>query len=341
MAQIQSPETYADGQQVTAARLNNQTNGAILLPGAVTDQTALASNTVAPGDQFILHDASASALKKATAGDVLGSGLPVTTNSITATSQQNIQVVTNDNLVVVGSSYTSADGQLVTVTTPSAHGLNSGDIVEITLAGSGYNGTFALASASGSTFTYNLIVSATAGSGFLSYQKRGTLQVTGNTSATGAIYSNGMVSNGSLFVAQSARFNGPVRVPSFTEGFSLVAGNITASAAPTVAGHLANKTYVDGQLVTGNNGYARLPGGLIIQWGRTTSMNPLTTQVQTFSIPFPSACINVQATKITSGDYFGDRKDTHAVLTFTTTTFTMFNQHEMGTATYNWLAIGY
>lgn len=82
MAQIQSPETYADGQQVTAARLNNQTNGAILLPGSVTDQTALAANTVASGDQVILHDASASALRKATAGDLLGSGLPVTTSAV-------------------------------------------------------------------------------------------------------------------------------------------------------------------------------------------------------------------------------------------------------------------
>lgn len=86
MAQLQSPETYVDGQQVTAARLNNQTNGAVLLPGAVTDQTALSANTVASGDQVILHDASASALRKATAGDILGSGLPITTGAITGST---------------------------------------------------------------------------------------------------------------------------------------------------------------------------------------------------------------------------------------------------------------
>jgi len=82
MAQIQSPETYADGQQVTAARLNNQTNGATLLPGAVTDQTAI-SGGVASGDSFIVHDASTSALRKATAGEVLGAGIPVVASSVT------------------------------------------------------------------------------------------------------------------------------------------------------------------------------------------------------------------------------------------------------------------
>jgi hypothetical protein len=92
MAQIQSPETYADGQQVTAARLNNQTNGAVLLPGAVTDQTALTANTVASGDTVLLHDASASALRKATAGDLLGSGLPVTTSVITGASGVDLAI---------------------------------------------------------------------------------------------------------------------------------------------------------------------------------------------------------------------------------------------------------
>ena len=82
MAQIQSPETYADGQQVTAARLNNQTNGAILLPGAVTDQTAI-SGGVASADGLIVHDASASAIRKATVTELLGSGVPVVATSVT------------------------------------------------------------------------------------------------------------------------------------------------------------------------------------------------------------------------------------------------------------------
>lgn len=92
MAQIQSPETYVDGQQVTAARLNNQTNGAILLPGAITDQTALAAGTVATGDGLIVHDASASAIRKITAGDLLGSGVPITTGAITGSTGADLVI---------------------------------------------------------------------------------------------------------------------------------------------------------------------------------------------------------------------------------------------------------
>jgi hypothetical protein len=89
MAQIQSPETYADGQQVTAARLNNQTNGAVLLPGAVTDQTPI-SGGVASGDSLIVHDASTSALRKATVGEVLGGGVPVVASSVTGVAGSDL-----------------------------------------------------------------------------------------------------------------------------------------------------------------------------------------------------------------------------------------------------------
>jgi hypothetical protein len=92
MAQIQSPETYADGQQVTAARLNNQTNGAVLLPGAVTDQTSI-SGGVASGDAVIVHDASTSALRKATVGEVLGGGVPVVASSVTGVAGSDLQII--------------------------------------------------------------------------------------------------------------------------------------------------------------------------------------------------------------------------------------------------------
>jgi hypothetical protein len=115
MAQIQSPETYVDGQQVTAARLNNQTNGAILLPGAVTDQTAIAGG-VASSDTLIVHDASASAIRKATVTELLGGGVPVVATSVTGVAGsdlilagaagQNVEVSGNldvtNGLTVVG-----------------------------------------------------------------------------------------------------------------------------------------------------------------------------------------------------------------------------------------------
>lgn len=91
MAQIQSAETYADGQQVTAARLNNQTNGATLLPGAVTDQTAI-SGGVASGDSLIVHDLSASALRKATVSEILGAGVPVVAPSVTGVAGADLVI---------------------------------------------------------------------------------------------------------------------------------------------------------------------------------------------------------------------------------------------------------
>lgn len=45
MAQIQSGTTYADGAQVTATNLNAHVNNAVLVPGAISDQIAVASCT--------------------------------------------------------------------------------------------------------------------------------------------------------------------------------------------------------------------------------------------------------------------------------------------------------
>jgi hypothetical protein len=130
MAQIQSPETYADGQQVTAARLNNQTNGAVLLPGAVTDQTAI-SGGVAAADAVIVHDASASAIRKATVTELLGGGVPVVASSVTGVAGsdlilagaagQNVEV--SGNLDVTGNEVITG-GLTVTGNTTLDAGLN-------------------------------------------------------------------------------------------------------------------------------------------------------------------------------------------------------------------------
>ena len=130
MAQIQSPETYADGQQVTAARLNNQTNGAVLLPGAVTDQTAI-SGGVAAADAVIVHDASASAIRKATVTELLGGGVPVVASTVTGVAGsdlilagaagQNVEV--SGNLDVTGNEVITG-GLTVTGNTTLDAGLN-------------------------------------------------------------------------------------------------------------------------------------------------------------------------------------------------------------------------
>lgn len=211
MAQIQSPETYVDGQQVTAARLNNQTNGAVLLPGAVTDQTALAAGTVATGDTLIVHDLSASALRKATASDILNSNLPVTTSAVSAGASSDLTFTPNDAGIVSGASYSSGDGLTVTVNS-TAHGLSAGQVILVTLAGAGYNGTFQVATTATNSFTYVMPTAATAGSGTLSYTKKGTVRTVGNQAVTGSVFVAGRSNLTDVVATGTANFTGTFQV---------------------------------------------------------------------------------------------------------------------------------
>ena len=92
MPQIQKGETFADGQQVTGARLNQLIDSATILPNIITDQTNLTANTVASGDSVLLYDLSATALREATASDLLNSNIAITTSSITGGTGVDITV---------------------------------------------------------------------------------------------------------------------------------------------------------------------------------------------------------------------------------------------------------
>lgn len=191
MTQILKGDTFADGQQVTGARLNQLVDSAQILVGSITEQVAITAGTVDTADQLNISDTSAAALRKATVGDLLGSNIPVITSSVTAGNGSDIVVTPNDATLVAGSSYTSADGLTVVVTTLASHGLSVGDVVLISGAGTGYNGTFRLTVASGTSFTYVMSTAATAGSGTLSYTKKGTQDVAGNLTVSGNAYVDG------------------------------------------------------------------------------------------------------------------------------------------------------
>ena len=226
MAQLQSPETYVDGQQVTATRLNNQTNGATLLPGAITDQTNITANTVASGDSILLYDLSATALREANVSDVLGSNVPVTTSAITAGANSDIVITPNDGTIVTGQAYTSADGLTVTVTS-TAHALTAGQVILVTAAATGYNGTFRVATVLTNSFTYVMTTAATAGSGTLSYTKKGLVKNPANKSIAGNLYVDG-----STAVAGSEYVAGSLTVA----GATTLSGATTASGAFTSSG---------------------------------------------------------------------------------------------------------
>ena len=92
MPQINKGDTFADGQQVTGARLNQFIDSATLLPAAITDQVTLTANTVASGDSTLLYDLSVAGLKKTTVGDLLNSNLPITTSSIAGASGADLVI---------------------------------------------------------------------------------------------------------------------------------------------------------------------------------------------------------------------------------------------------------
>ena len=79
------------------------------------------------------------------------------------------------------------------------------------------------------------------------------------------------------------------------------------------------------------NGYQKLPGGLVIQWGSVTAASDGTSV--DFPIAFPNNCINVQLTEENSSS-----AGAVSYSNVSTTGFTAYNS--AGNVT-NWLAIGY
>ena len=86
-----------------------------------------------------------------------------------------------------------------------------------------------------------------------------------------------------------------------------------------------------------SNGYQKLPGGLVMQWGTATAGANTATTV-TFPIAFPSACVNVQISTISSStsDNYLNKVNANA----TTTDFAIRNSQNSVWSIY-WLAIGY
>ena len=188
MAQISKGDTFTDGQQVTGARLNQLVDSSVLLVGAITDQPSITANTLQATDTTIVNDAGV--LKEATIGDFLNSNLPVTTSSITAGNTSDIVITPNDGTIVTGQAYTSGDGLTVTVTS-TAHTLAVGQVILVTAAGTGYNGTFRVATVATNSFTYVMTTAATAGGGSLSYTKKGLVKNPANESVAGNLYVDG------------------------------------------------------------------------------------------------------------------------------------------------------
>lgn len=77
------------------------------------------------------------------------------------------------------------------------------------------------------------------------------------------------------------------------------------------------------------NGYCKLPGGLVVQWGAATASDAATV---TFPVAFPAACCSVTATYASAGDRIS--------LGASTLSTTGFKLHGWAYTAY-WIAVGY
>lgn len=88
-----------------------------------------------------------------------------------------------------------------------------------------------------------------------------------------------------------------------------------------------------------SNGYQKLPSGLIMQWGTSSSVGQDSTITVTYPIAFPSAVGSVQITGTPSGMILGGQ-GVHTVSNVSTSSFVIQNGTD-GTMPFYWFAIGY
>jgi hypothetical protein len=160
---------------------------------------------------------------------------------------------------------------------------------------------------------------------------------------------------GNVSVTGISTFTGNVNVTGVVTATSFVGnitGNITGNVTGNVTGDVSGNagTVTNGVYTTtftgasqdfvGTSGYQKLPGGLIIQWGVSSSLGQ-STETQTFATPFTTTVFSIVATPTTANTASGDKRDHWGVDTFTLNDFRLVSWFENTSTTYNWIAIGY
>jgi len=234
MPQISKGDTFANNQQLTAARLNQLVDAATITVNVITDQTPIASNTLEATDTTIVSDSGV--FKKAAISDFVGSGIPVISPSVTSTANKDITITPFDGVSVVGSNYISTDGITVTVTTIAAHELSVNQVITISGAGTGYNGTFKITEVTTYTFKYVLFVAATTLTPVATactYIREGTAKIAGQA-----------VVSDNLFV--SGNVNAPV-----IQSTSVATTNVTSDTATIKTTNVTTALQISGTPVWG------------------------------------------------------------------------------------------
>lgn len=272
MPQISKGDTFTDGEQLTAARLNQLIDSAIVTDNIVSDQPVVynAEQT----DYLIILKSGG--LSKISVQDLSNSGLDICTSTISGVDP-------------------TGAGADITIDPPA------GKKVDI----------LGPVSAESSSIAGNTTIG-------------GTLNVTGGTTLAGGISGNTTI-NGNLTIGAGK--------------------TLTLDSAPTTNLHAATKAYVDGTSLKSNNGWVKLPNGLIFQWGQGATAGSRDTSYPaiTFPIAFPNACLSVNVSTKGDGTAYSD---VNFILTsFTNTTLTLFAQwYGSGYDNLNypiWFAIGH
>jgi hypothetical protein len=211
---------------------------------------------------------------------------------------------------------------------------------------SGSGGSAGVASISGGTG-----ISASSPTGAVTLTNTGVTSLIAGTNitlsgSTGAVTINSSGSGGGGTTTYAATFD--------NSGSGAASGTMFNGSAPetisyNTIGALADSSFTGSNQSLTTNGYQKLPGGLIIQWGTengyTTGSSTATTS---FPIAFPNACLNVTATGWGFGDASGQASATvnpvsiyAASGSVSTTGLTWIMQNLTNLNGFHWLAIGY
>ena len=123
--------------------------------------------------------------------------------------------------------------------------------------------------------------------------------------------------------------------------------NLTAAGEAKIAGIFTPPTSTDTTTVDAFNGYAKLPSGMIIQWGESLITATEGEITITFPVTFPNRCFTIVAgTKIGGNTAASDRKNADSMIQMvvaTTSGATLYKQNNGNSSVWIkgcWIAIG-
>jgi len=152
-----------------------------------------------------------------------------------------------------------------------------------------------------------------------------SLSIGGNA----ATVTNGVYTTGTQTIAGAKTFS------------STITGDISGNSGTVTNGVYTTNFTGSNQSITAN-GWQKMPGGLIIQWGKVVAAAGNTTTAVTFPLAFPNAVFSVVST-VEGDTNTGDTANLGAIKTnaITTSTFNLVYSDDVTSTSIRWFAVGY